>query len=221
MKKIAAVFTGFDSSLYSIVENALKNSIPDGNYKLMTFANPNLIAQTLDSGRVTETVAKELTASYMNAVNSGADVIFNICSTMGDVAEAAQPLFKKMGVPIVRIDEEMMRYAVRTYRRIAFIATCDTIMVPNRNLMEKALREEKTEAKVTFFTLSEMQGKPGPIASGIAVDEMLKHAGEFDAVVMTQASMAPLTEGMQEKLGIPVLSSSSFGATEVAKYLAD
>lgn len=220
MKKVAAVFTGFDGSLYSIVEQALKNSLPDTEYKVMVFANPNLIAQTLENGRVTEKVAKELTECFMNAVNSGADVILSVCSTMGDVAEAAQPLFEKMGAPIVRIDEEMMRYAVRTYRRIAFVATCSTIMVPNKNLMEKALREENTGAKVTYFTISDMQGKSGTVASGIAVDELLKHKGEYDAVVMTQASMVPLTAGMQEKLGVPVLSSPAFGAAEVAKIIA-
>lgn len=46
MIKIAVVFTGFDCSLYSVVEQALKNSLPDVEYKLMVFANPNLIAQT-------------------------------------------------------------------------------------------------------------------------------------------------------------------------------
>lgn len=220
MKKIAAVFTGFDGLLYSIVEQALKSSMSDSEYKIMAFANPNLIAQTLENGRVTEKVAKELTECFVAAVNSGADVILSVCSTMGDVAEVAQPLFEKIGVPIVRIDEEMMHYAVRTYKRIAFVATCSTIMVPNKNLMEKALYEENTGTTVTYFTIDAMQGKPSAVASSIAVDELLQHKGEYDAVVLTQASMAPLTAGMQEKLGVPVLSSSAFGAAQVAKVLS-
>ncbi|MDO4845680.1 MAG: aspartate/glutamate racemase family protein [Oscillospiraceae bacterium] len=220
MNTIAAVVTGFDSALYSIIEEALKAKLPDVDYKLLTFANPNLIAQTLEAGKVTENVAKELTASYLAAVNCGADVILSVCSTMGDVAEAAQPLFEKLGVPIVRIDERMMRFAVHTYRRIAFVATCDAIMLPNRNLMEKTLRREKTGAEVTYYTLDRMQGKPGPEASAIAVEELLPHKGSFDAVVMTQASMAPLTAAMEQALGVPVLSSSGFGAAEVAEILA-
>ena len=40
-------------------------------------------------------------------------------------------------------------------------------------------------------------------------------------MVMTQASMAPLTDHMSESLGIPVLSSSDFGAMEVAEILKE
>ena len=64
----------------------------------------------------------------------------------------------------------MMRHAVCTYQRIAFVATCDTIMLPNRNLMEKCLRETGSPAQVTYFVLNDMQGKPGAAAADAAQD---------------------------------------------------
>ena len=156
MKKIAAVFTGFDASLYTIVETALKTAMAGTEYTLMCLADPNLIRQTLEAGAVTPKVAREYAQLCLSAAQSGADVILSVCSTMGDAAEAAQPLLEKLAAPLVRIDEAMMRHAVCTYQRIAFVATCDTIMLPNRNLMEKCLRETGSPAQVTYFVLARL-----------------------------------------------------------------
>lgn len=46
---------------------------------------------------------------FMKAVLDGADAILNICSSVGEVADAAQDIGKYTGIPIVRIDEEMCR----------------------------------------------------------------------------------------------------------------
>ena len=51
------------------------------------------------------------------------------------------------------------------------------------------------------------------------IREMLKYEGDFDVAVMTQASLGPFTKEIEEKLGIPVLSSPDFGAKEVFKRL--
>lgn len=221
MKKIAAVFTGFNASLYSIIDNALRENLTEVNYELIVHANPNLISETLEAGYPTRDVVRGLLTAFVDSVTEGADVILSVCSTMGDIAKAAQPIFEKMNVPIVRIDERMMEYAVMKYKRIALVAACRTIMEPNKNLMEKSLQEMGSGTSVTYIIIDEMQGKPGAEASAIAIDELKKYAGEFDAVVMTQASMAPLTDHMSESLGIPVLSSSDFGAMEVAEILKE
>ena len=219
MKKIAGVFTGFDEKLYEIVSQALKNNLADVDYRLMVHANPDLIAKTLEAGYVTEEVAAKLLSIFSASVSEGADVILSVCSTMGDIAEAAQPLFEKAGVPIIRIDEAMMHYAVCTYKRIALIASCTTIMLPNKRLMEKSLRAEESDSSVTYIVIDEMQGKSGAEVSDIVIREMLKYEGDFDVAVMTQASLGPFTKEIEEKLGIPVLSSPDFGAKEVFKRL--
>jgi aspartate/glutamate racemase len=219
MKKIAGVFTGFDTSLYKIIEQALENNLQEINYKLLIHANPDLIAETLKAGYVTENVATGLLNSFLSSVSEGADIILSVCSTMGDVAEAAQPLFKMIGVPIVRIDEAMMHYAVCTYKRIALVASCQTIMLPNKRLMEKSLKAEESDSSVTYIIIDEMQGKSGTEISDIVIKEMLKYEGDFDVVVMTQASMAPFTADIAEKLKIPVLSSSDFGAKEISEII--
>ena len=221
MKKIAAVFTGFDASLYSIVDQALRKNMENMDYMLIVHANPNLIVETLKAGYPTKDVVAGLLTSFFTSASEGADIMLSVCSTMGDITEKAQELCEKIDIRIVRIDEEMMQYAVRTYKRIALVATCKTIMMPNKNLMEKSLKEEYSDASVTYIIIEEMQGQSGSVASQLAVKELQKDEGEFDVVVMTQASMAPLTDGMEEELGIPVLSSSDFGAKEVARLLSE
>ena len=57
----------------------------------------------------------------MQAVSDGADAILNCCSSVGEVADAAQNIGRYTGIPIVRIDEEMCREAARLGKRVAYL----------------------------------------------------------------------------------------------------
>lgn len=49
----------------------------------------------------------------MKAAEEGVDAMLNLCSSVGEVADSVQDVAKYIGVPIVRVDEEMCREAVR------------------------------------------------------------------------------------------------------------
>ncbi|MDW7658382.1 MAG: Asp/Glu/hydantoin racemase, partial [Bacillota bacterium] len=67
--------------------------------------------------------AVRLSRLYLDAVSAGADLVLSACSSVGDVAAAAQPLLQQLGVPLIRIDELMARQAVLAHERIAVLAT--------------------------------------------------------------------------------------------------
>ncbi len=71
MKKIAAVFTGFDASLYSIIDNALRENLTEVDYKLIVHANPSLISETLEAGYPTRDVVRGLLTAFVDSVTEG------------------------------------------------------------------------------------------------------------------------------------------------------
>ena len=72
---------------------------------------------------MTPGAAARLIGMYAAAVQQGADAILNICSSVGEAADAFQPAARYIGVPVVRIDEEMCREASRLGSRVGVLAT--------------------------------------------------------------------------------------------------
>ena len=70
----------------------------------------------------------------MQAVSDGADAVLNCCSSVGEVADAAQDIGRYTGIPIVRIDEEMCREAARLGKRVGVLATLPTTLEPTMQL---------------------------------------------------------------------------------------
>lgn len=66
----------------------------------------------------------------MKAVGEDCEAMLNLCSSVGEVADAAQDAAKYIGVPIVRVDEEMCREAVRQGKKIGVVATLATTLEP-------------------------------------------------------------------------------------------
>ena len=103
--KVALVYTGVTPELKATVETELHKQLGD-QAEIISFQDPTIIADAVKAGYVTRYCAARLTSMFMQAVNADADAILNICSSVGDVADAAQPLAALTGVPIVRIDED-------------------------------------------------------------------------------------------------------------------
>ena len=84
----------------------------------------------------------------MQAVSDGADVILNCCSSVGEVADAAQNIGRYTGIPIVRIDEEMCREAVRLGKRVGVLATLPTTLEPTKNTVSRVAREMNSHVEL-------------------------------------------------------------------------
>lgn len=217
MKRVGLIYTGFGTSLMQIMEQSIQQAAEEA-VQFVTVADPGLIGETLQHDGVTPQVVRRLTEAYLSAVRAGADVIVSVCSTMGDVAALCKPLIEAMGVPFVRIDEEMMRCAVAQSACFAVVAANETIMRPNWNLAQQTLQAAGA-AQAKRIVLQQAQGlSPEQMIDRIeqAVEPVRR---EIDLVVLTQASLQPVTGMLAERLGIPVLSAAPFAARQVARIL--
>ena len=145
--------------------------------------------------------------------------MLNLCSSVGEVADCAQDAARYLGVPIVRVDEEMCREAVRKGTKIAVMATLPTTLEPTKNTVLRVAREmgkrvELIDALVEgAFGLDQEQFKEKMSAKAAEVVD------EADVILFAQGSMAYCEEYIAEKYSKLVLSSPRFGAAALKEAL--
>lgn len=209
--KVGLIYTSTTPELIEIVENEIKKELGE-EVEMVSYKDPSILAEVREHGYVTAQAAARLTSMYMEAVNVGVDAIINLCSSVGEVADAAQDVAKYIGVPIVRVDEEMCREAVRQGKRIGVMATLPTTLDPTKNTIKRVAREMGKQVELIDGLIDG--------AFGLDQDEfkacMLKKAGEIekdvDVILFAQGSMAYCENVIHEAYGKPVVSSPRFGA---------
>jgi Asp/Glu/hydantoin racemase len=214
--KIGVVYTSTTPELTRMVDESLA-AVFDGraDIELLHYQNPSILQAARDSGRVTAKCARDLMDLYEAAVRDGANVLLNVCSSVGDVAEAAKPLYALMGVPLVRIDEDMARSAVRSARRIGVVATLPTTLEPTKRLLEKCAREEGVSVALVDALAEGVFGADQELFRQKLIETGGRVRDRVDALLFAQGSMAYAERAVSEALDVPVFSSIRFGAQAV------
>jgi Asp/Glu/hydantoin racemase len=218
--KVAAVYTSTTPELIEMVESELKAQFDGKDLEIISLKNPGILQEARDSGGLTPHCTRELINLYEEAVSAGAEIIFNICSSVGDAVALAKPLYELCGVSFVRIDEDMARAAVRAGRRIGVVATLRTTLEPTKRLIQSCADEAGIQVELVdalaegAFGLDQEQFKNKLIETGGKVKD------KVDVLLFAQGSMAYAEKAVSEALGLPVFSSVAYGARAV-KAAAD
>lgn len=216
--KAALVYTSTTPELIELVEREVKKNL-GADAQILSYQNPDVLSLTREAGYVTTKAAALLIDMFMQAAKDGADAILNICSSVGETADAAQDIARYIGVPIVRIDEEMCKDAVRRGKRIGVMATLPTTLEPTKNTLRRVAREMNKEIELVdclvdgAFGLDQEQFK----------ELMLKYARTIadstDVILLCQGSMAYCEELISDTVKKVVVSSPRYGAIELKKAL--
>lgn len=216
--KAALIYTSTTPELIELVERELRKNIGE-EAELLSLQNPGILASVREAGYVTPQAASELISMYMEAVKQGADAILNICSSVGEVADCMQTAASYIGVPIVRIDEEMCREAVRRGSRIAVMATLPTTLTPTRNTVKRVAREMGRHVELVDILVDGAFGLNPESFRKLLLTRASEVKDKADVILLAQGSMAYVEEDIDRELGITTLSSPRFGAVELRKAL--
>lgn len=208
--KIALVYTSTTPELIEYVENEI-SQVFSKDVEVLTYKNPSILSDIRERGYVYEIPAAKLIASYMEAVLDGADAIINLCSSVGEVADASQRIAKYMGVPIVRVDKEMCREAVRKGKKIAVMATLETTLEPTKNTIYNVAREMGKKIILIDALVEGAFGLDQEAFKELMAKKALEVTDEADVILFAQGSMAYCEEYIEKLLNKPVLSSPRFG----------
>lgn len=153
------------------------------------------------------------------AQQAGPDAILVTCSTLSRALDAIKPFIK---IPVLKVDEHMIKAAVQTGKHITVMATAESTLGPTiKQLEEEAARIGK-DVRIRAVLCSEAYEAmlKGDMATHDSL--LMKKAEEIkgqDVIVLAQASMASVEKPIQDICGCSVLSSPRLAVESLAEYL--
>ena len=191
-------------------------------------AESSLIKEVIKNNKVTNAVRRRLLDYYNAAADSGADIIFNTCSSVGDIADMAQGICR---IPVFRIDRPMAEKAVRDASKLAnggagrvgVISTLPTTLDPTCRLIRNCAAEAGLDVQLVEG-LADGAFAAGQSGDSATHDRLIAEAAQriadqVDIFVLAQGSMARMEQRLSELTGKPVLSSPVLGVQGLRKHL--
>lgn len=216
--KIGLVYTSTTPELIELVNKEVRAQL-GSDAELLHYEDPSILSEIREHGYVTTAPAARLISMFMQAAQDGADAVLNICSSVGKVADCAQDAARYIGVPIVRIDEEMCRDAVRRGKRIGVMATLPTTLEPTKNTVKRVAREMNREITIVDSLVDGAFGLDQDQFRALLLNNAEQIKDQIDILLLCQGSMAYCEEYLEEKIGVPVVSSPRYGAAALKDAL--
>ena len=151
-----------------------------------------------------------------------ADVMLVTCSTISPCVDQVRAW---KGIPIIKIDEAMIKEAVRSGRHIGVLATANSTLEPTRQLL---LAQSQLTGQSITLDLRLVDGALTALLSGdnenhdrlvrAAIIELSKHS---DVVMLAQASMARVLSAIPvAEQRVPLLSSPHLALDQVRRLIS-
>jgi hypothetical protein len=219
MTTSAGIVTIVHTSFVSVddLTNLFKELGPE--IKVRHIVDDSLLQEVLANGGVTTEVVSRMSAYYRAAQESGADLIFNQCSSVGEAADISSSLVK---TPVIKVDQKMARVACETGNRIAVAATLKTTLGPTCRLIEKTAEQMGKEVIIEPLLID---GAFDLLVSGDRAkhNEMVVSAikgviPQVDVVACAQGSMVAILPELGET-AVPVLTSPEMGVAYAVEEL--
>ncbi len=219
MTIVAAVHTGV--FMVDLIKELCAEILPD-DVRVISVVDDGIIAEAVAAGGVTPAITKRLISYYQAGVDAGADIVFNTCSSVGEVADLGA---KQLSVPLFKIDIPMATKAVEMGNTVGVLATLPTTLGPTVRLVKSRSAELKKPVEV-LEGLAE--GAFDKFLAGdtethdrMILDTAMKLADKVDVFVLAQASMSRMESLLAERTGKPVLSSPRLGVMGLKEKLAE
>ena len=216
--KVGLIYTSTTPELIELVEQEVKKQLGD-DVEMLSLEDASILADIREAGYVTTAPAARLIGMYMKAAEEGVDAMINLCSSVGEVADCAQDAARYIGVPIVRVDEEMCREAVRMGSRIGVMATLATTLTPTKNTIMRVAREAGKHVELVDCLVDGAFGLDQDQFRARLTESAAGIVDKVDVVVLAQGSMAYAEPHLEGVYGKPFLGSPRFGAAELKKAL--
>lgn len=196
----------------------LKEKVPGVRVEFIT--DSTLLSDVRANGGPSQAVIDRMILYAKAAEISGADLIVNSCSTVGEVADLYA---KEVSVPVMKVDLPMAQEAVRLGNKIALIATVETTLLPSQHLIEKTGAAEGKTMECTWYLQNAawdaLQSGHPEDHNRILMESIRDLDGMgYDAIVMAQVSMRALLPELHD-VKTPLLCSFFSGYLAVADKL--
>src|SRR4028118_790566 len=214
---------GIVHSNFALVEtlNTLAREMLPADVGIVTIVDDTLLSYARDHG-VDDNLRQRMRNFCQAPTNGGADVILNVCSSVGETVDSVRGA---IATPILKIHEPLAGAAVTLGQRIAVLATVASTLEPTCRLLESKAREKGREVQLTQRLC---EGAFDALVSGnieehdrSVTEAALAVAPDHDLIVLAQASMARLVPQLEGKVSVPVLASPRLAFQRLAAMLSE
>lgn len=190
-----------------------------GDLKIIHTEDGAALEVLLRNGGLNSIVYKRVIEDLIISEQAGADLILVTCSSISPCVDLA-PLFVK--IPVVKVDEPMLRTAIRTGRKIVVAATATTTIKPTVDQLNSLALDMGKEIEVKTVLCTEaypflLSGDMDRYHKIIA-EALVKTMDWCDVIVLAQASMTGSIKFIKpEERKVPILSSPELVVEEMKK----
>jgi Asp/Glu/hydantoin racemase len=191
------------------------------NVDVFNIADDSLIKEVISRGEITPSVSRRVVGHLVAAEAAGADFVLVTCSSIGPAVEVAATM---VDIPVLRVDQPMADKAVSLGPRIGVAATLPTTLVPTANLIERraaaAGRQIKICSRLCAGAFEALMGGDSARHDAMVAAALRELTAEVDVIVLAQASMARVADGLDESARrVPILASPAIAIEHVATVL--
>jgi aspartate/glutamate racemase len=212
---IYIVHTSFVS--VDFLTELFRELVPGG--RVRHIVDDSLLPEVLQNGGVTPGVRQRMIEYYRAAESAGADLIFNQCSSVGEVADLAAQIVR---TPVIKVDSRMAEVACVMARKIGVIATLETTLGPTCRLVETTARRLKRdivlERVLVAGAFEKLVAGNRPGHNRMVIEAIRELATRVEVVLCAQGSMVAILPELG-KVRVPVLTSPRLGVEAAAAAL--
>lgn len=186
-----------------------------GNAEVWNILDDKLLADADAQGGLTEQLAARMSNLIEHAIAEGADGVLLTCSMYGVVATAATA-----GIPILAPDEAAFEAALEGgFDHILIIASFESALRDSVERFTEAATEAGAspmiEGVVAAAAFEASQRNDTTALLEALAEACRPFAGQIDAVLLAQYTLAPVAEELSTEIGIPVIAGPQTAAAKL------
>jgi len=170
---------------------------------------------------ITPEIVQWLTNMVHSAETTGADLAVVSCSSLSPCVNEVR---KRVGIPVLKVDEPMVEHAVLNASRIGLVMTNPTTEAPSKLLFKEVCQRLKSPATLetrlcsnafSMLNQGDIQGHDAEVIK--TVNDLLN---DVEIVMLAQISIARVRKLMNPQICKRVLSSLDFIGPKINSILA-
>ena len=204
------------ATLVPVFQQLCKEMLP--GIQVFNIVDDSLIKDVIARGELTSQTARRVVDYVGSAEAAGADYILVTCSSIGAAVEMAASLTT---VPVLRVDQPMADLAVQTGKRIGVVATLSTTLGPTSDLVKRRAalfgNEIELTSKLCEGAFEALMNGDTATHGAMVADALKELSSQVDVILLAQASMARVVDGLAENdKRVPIIASPP----QAIQYLA-
>lgn len=209
------------ATLVPVFQKLCSEYLPDVN--VFNIVDDSLIKDVIAKNELTKLTSRRVVDHVGSAELAGADIILVTCSSIGAAVEASEIL---TNVPVLRVDQPMADLAVKTGKKIGVIATLPTTLGPTSDLVKRRAsilgKEIELTSKLCEGAFEALMGGKPEIHDEMVAKALIELSSKVDVIVLAQASMSRVVDGLQEsEKKVPILASPTLAIQHIAHLLSN